>query len=74
MGYCGRRNEEPPPPLVGAQGYQWFPLYKPVVDKNIDVDAVLPYMAFIPTSFLPSRLIQHVLYLPIFKGGMCFKQ
>ena len=31
----------PHPPLVGAQGYQRFPLCKPVVYQNIALDAVL---------------------------------
>ena len=50
-------------PLVGAQCYQRFPLSKPVVGQNIALDAVPAYKAstsssFIPTLFLPSRLIQ----------------
>ena len=36
-----------PPPLlpVGAQGYQTFPLYKPVVGRNIALRAVPAYRA-----------------------------
>ena len=36
--------------MVGAQGYQRFPLSKPVVGRNIALDAVPAYRA----SHLPS--------------------
>ena len=45
-------------PLVGAQGYQRFPLSKPVVCQNIALDALPAYRASIPTYFMPSRLNQ----------------
>ena len=35
-------------PLVGAQGYQWFPLSKHVVGQKISLDAVPAYTASIP--------------------------
>ena len=35
--------------LVGAQGYQIFPLSKPVVGPNIALTAVPAYMAYTPT-------------------------
>ena len=55
-----------PPPLppaallVVAQGYQRFPLSKPVVGQNMTLHAVPAYYTglLIPTKLLPSRLIQ----------------
>ena len=40
---------KPPPPLVGAQDYQMFPLSKYVVGQNIALDAVPAYRASTPT-------------------------
>ena len=42
-------------PLVGAQGYQMFPLSKPVVGQNIALHAVPAYGAsiYIPSFCLP---------------------
>ena len=34
-------------PVVGAQGYQRFPLYKSVVGRNIDLHAVPDFRASI---------------------------
>ena len=45
----------PPPPPVGDQGYQRFPLSKYVVGRNIALHAVPVYL---PTQCLPSRSIQ----------------
>ena len=36
-------------PLVAAQGYQRFPLSRPVVGQNIALDAVPAYRASMPT-------------------------
>ena len=47
-----------PPPLMEAQGYQRLPLSKYVLGQNIALDAVPAYRAYVPTYFLPSRLIQ----------------
>ena len=42
--------------VVAAQGYQRFPLSKPVVGQNIAVDAGPSYRASIPTWFLLIQL------------------
>ena len=43
---------------LGDQGYQRFPLSKPVVGQNIALHAVPVYRASMPTWFLPFWLIQ----------------
>ena len=46
----------PPPSLVGAQGYQMFPLFKPVVGLNIALHAVPAYRA---STYLISTFPAH---------------
>ena len=78
--YCPRggvpRMHKLRPLLVGAQGYQRFPLFKHVVDVNIALDAVpvLTGLLYLPSFCLPglfnfifSKCIQ------VFKGEMCLQ-
>ena len=49
-----------PPPLVGAQGYQRFPLSKPAVGWNVGLHAVPVYRA---STYLVSAFPAHSTYI-----------
>ena len=76
MGYHGvPQMQKLRAPLVGAQGYQRFPLSRPVVGLDIALDAVTAYRAStylvvcLPGSF--NFISRHI--SPILNSGMCFK-
>ena len=57
-----------PPPLVGAQGYHMFPLFKPVVGQNIALHAAPAYRASTNVQLYFPQMYPILNGLRVFRG------